>query len=213
MSLIYPWMGCNDQLWHGSSFTSGLGHNTDLGWVKRRAQGWWWRIHRATGGRDPARGWGGPGGPGGEVYNEIRGRGGRVWGHTSTPRQKQRASGHHWHPLHKLKLGVCGLQLHGIQCGYRCIQNSKSKQIALEIKVGMKINLLVLHAPGCLLFWNRKLKMIECRFVSINVLLPLILCKWEFIWDWMKIPWPKKLVGIWNITWHFILRVVFKCSS
>lgn len=35
---------------------------------------------------------------------------------------------------------------------------SKSKQIALESKVGMKINLLVLHVPGCLFFLKQKTK-------------------------------------------------------
>lgn len=205
MSLIYPWMGCNDQLWHGSSFTSSLGHNRDSGWVKRRAQSWWCRIHRTTGGRDPARGWGGPGGPGGEVYNEIRGRGGRVWGHTSTPRQKQGPLVTTGTPSTNWSWECVVCSCVGFSVGTGVYESFKSKQIALEIKVGMKINLLVLHAPGCLLFWNRKLKMMECRFFSINVLLPPILCKWEFSWDWMETPWPKKLVGIWNVTWRSIL--------
>lgn len=165
---IYEWVAMTCSCDMGASFTTGLGHSTHPGVSKAVSQGRWCRMHRATGGRDPARGWGGPAG---EVYNEVHGRGGRLWGHTccaDIPRQKQGplvttgtpSTNWSWESL------VCSCV--GFTVGTGIYRSSKSKQIALQIKVGMKINLLVLHVPGCLFSWKRKLKMMQCRFVCFH---------------------------------------------
>lgn len=167
--LIREWLAVTCSCHMGAPSPLAWDTTQTQGWVEQRAQGWWCRMHRATGGgRDPARRWGGPGG---EVYSGVHSRGGRLWGHTccaDTPRQKEWPLVTTGTPSTNWSRESLVCSCMGFSVGTGICRSSKSKQIALEIKVGMKINLLVLHVPGCLFFWKRKLKMMQCRFVCFH---------------------------------------------